>query len=219
MPSLPRFPSSLTPRGLGAWLALAFSGLTVVLTLLLVEVVERAATDQVKSSIGSGLGEMAMQTADKLDRGMYERYREVRLMARRGDLVAAGTSHAERRRILGDMQSTYGYYEWIGMAALDGTVLVEARGLLEGKNVAKRPWFMNALDGTYVGDVHEAVLLAKLLPVQEGSRAASSTSRFPGWMRTASRPACWAPTCRGNGRATSSVRSSRRCRRVTGCRR
>lgn len=188
MPHSSAFPARFTPRGLGAWLALAFSGLTVVLTLLLVEVVESAATEQVKNSIGNGLGEMAMQTADKLDRGMYQRYREVRLMARRGDLVAAGASQAERRRILADIQSTYGYYEWIGMAALDGTVLVEARGLLEGKNVAKRPWFTNALKGTYVGDVHEAVLLAKLLPVQEGEPRRFVDVAFP-WLDADGKPA------------------------------
>ena len=185
---LHRLAHRLTPRGLGAWLALAFSLLTVVLTLLLVEVVERFATAQVKSSIGNGLGEMAMQTADKLDRGMYERYREVQLMARRRDLVASGIDPAERRRILADMQSTYGYYEWIGLAALDGTVLVEARGLLEGKNVAKRPWFTNALRGTFVGDVHEAVLLAKLLPVQEGEPRRFVDVAFP-WNDENGRPA------------------------------
>ena len=169
----------LTPRGLGARLALAFTLMSGILTLLLVEVVERSATAQVKSSIGGGLSEMAMQTADKLDRGMYERFREVRLMARRNDLISPAASQAERRRILADMQSTYGYYEWIGLAAMDGTVLVEARGLLEGKNVAKRPWFSNALAGTYVGDVHEAVLLAKLLPVQQGEPRRFVDVAFP----------------------------------------
>ena len=169
----------LTPRGLGARLALAFTLMSGILTLLLVEVVERSATAQVKTSIGGGLGEMAMQTADKLDRGMYERYREVRLMARRNDLISPATSQAELRRILADMQSTYGYYEWIGLAAMDGTVLVEARGLLEGKNVAKRPWFSNALAGKHVGDVHEAVLLAKLLPVQKGEPRRFVDVAFP----------------------------------------
>ncbi|MGF6273144.1 PAS domain S-box-containing protein [Massilia sp. UYP11] len=188
MPHSRPFLHRLSPRGLGAWLALAFSVLTVVLTLLLVEVVERAATDQVKSSIGNGLGEMAMQTADKLDRGMYERYREVRLMARRGELVGPSATRAERRRILSDMQSTYGYYEWIGMAGLDGTVLAEARGLLEGNNVAERPWFINALKGTYVGDVHEAVLLAKLLPVQKGEPRRFVDVAFP-WMDANGKPA------------------------------
>lgn len=169
----------LKPRGLGAWLALAFSTLTVVLTLLLVEVVESASTEQVKNSIGHGLGEMAMQTADKLDRGMYERYREVGLMARRRDLVDPGTTQAERRKVLADMQETYWYYEWIGMAGLDGKVLVEARGLLEGANVAQRPWFRDALKGIHVGDVHEAVLLAKLLPAQDGEPRRFVDVAFP----------------------------------------
>lgn len=179
MPHSRRFFHRFTPRGLGAWLALAFSSLTVVLTLLLVEVVESAATSQVKNSIGYGLGEMANQTADKLDSGMYERFREVGLMARRSDLISSSASQEQRRRILRDMQDTYGYYEWIGMAGLDGTVLVEARGMLEGKNVAKRPWFSNALKGNYVGDVHEAVLLAKLLPVQEGEPRRFVDVAFP----------------------------------------
>jgi len=179
MPYSRDFLHRFTPRGLGAWLALAFSTLTVVLTLLLVQVVESAATDQVKSSIGYTLGEMANQTADKLDSGMYERYREVRLMARRSDLIAPNASQAQRRAILNDMQATYGYYEWIGMAQLDGNVLVEARGMLEGKNVAKRPWFSNALKGNFVGDVHEAVLLAKLLPVQEGEPRRFVDVAFP----------------------------------------
>ena len=179
MQNSPSLIHRLTASGLGARLALAFTLMSAVLTLLLVEVVERSATAQVKSSIGGGLGEIAMQTADKLDRGMYERFREVRLMARRNDLLAPTTSQAERRRILADMQSTYGYYEWIGLADLDGTVLVEARGLLEGKNVAKRPWFSNALAGKYVGDVHEAVLLAKLLPVQQGEPRRFVDVAFP----------------------------------------
>ena len=179
MPNSPTLLYRLTPRGLGAWLALAFCSLTIVLTLLLVGVVESAATRQVKNSIGYGLGEMASQTADKLDSGMYERFREVRLMVRRRDLVDAGASQDERRAILRDMQDTYGYYEWIGLAGLDGTVLAEARGLLEGKNVAKRPWFSNALKGNYVGDVHEAVLLAKLLPVQVGEPRRFVDVAFP----------------------------------------
>ncbi|WP_020654658.1 ATP-binding protein [Massilia niastensis] len=179
MPIFRFLPERLKPHGLGAWLALAFSSLTVVLTLLLVEVVESASTEQVKSTIGHGLGELALQTTDKLDRGMFERYREVSLMARRRDLADPSTSTVERRRILADMQDTYFYYEWIGMAGLDGKVQVEARGLLEGANVAQRPWFRDALRGTYVGDVHEAVLLAKLLPMQEGEPRRFVDVAFP----------------------------------------
>jgi PAS domain S-box-containing protein len=160
------FPTPLKPprsvRGLGAYLALAFSLLSIVLTLVLGEVVERAATAEVESGIGHSLAELAMQTADKLDRGMFERYREVGLMAQRADL--AGADSAYRRAVLTGMQDTWGYYSWVGMAGLDGKVVASAHGLLEGADVSQRPWFNNALRGVHVGDVHDARLLAKLLP-------------------------------------------------------
>lgn len=151
-------------RGLGTWLALAFSLLSIFLTVLMVEVVDVAATGQVETSIGHGLRELALQTADKLDRGMFERYREVKLLAQRRDLGPAGGSLAQRRAVLDSIQQSYGYYDWIGMADVDGRVQVAGRGLLEGADVSQRPWFRNALKGINVGDVHEAVLLAKLLP-------------------------------------------------------
>jgi PAS domain S-box-containing protein len=152
-----------SPRSLGAYLALAFSLLSILLTLVLVEVIERAALDEVKSRIGHGLGELAMQTSDKLDRGMFERYREVSLLARRRGL-APGANDAERRQILNDVQDSYEYYDWIGLAGLDGKVQVATRGLLEGADVGQRPWFGKALRGDHVSDVHEARLLAGLLP-------------------------------------------------------
>ncbi|MGB9110070.1 MAG: cache domain-containing protein, partial [Telluria sp.] len=165
MPSSRPFPHSLLPRRLGAWLALAFTLLSVVLTFLLVSVIERRNTGQVETSIGYGLAELAMQTSDKLERGMYERYREVRLIAQRRGLRPE--SPLERRReTLDQMQDSYGYYSWIGVAGLDGKVQVAAKGLLEGADVSKRPWFKDALKGKNAGDVHEALLLAKLLPQQ-----------------------------------------------------
>jgi PAS domain S-box-containing protein len=169
MPSSPSFPRSLLPRRLGAWLALAFTLLSVVLTVLLVNVIEHRNTEQVKTSIGYGLTELALQTSDKLERGMYERYREVRLIAQRRGL-RPDSPLARRRETLDQMQDSYGYYSWIGVAGLDGKVQVAAKGLLEGADVSKRPWFQDALRGKHAGDVHEALLLAKVLPRQEEPR-------------------------------------------------
>ncbi|MBD8532462.1 MULTISPECIES: ATP-binding protein [unclassified Massilia] len=166
-------------RGLGTWLALAFSLLSLFLTVLLVEVADVAATRQVKESIGQGLRELALQTTDKLDRGMYERYREVKLLAQRRDLAPGRGGMEERRAALDSIQQSYGYYDWIGMAGLDGRVQVAGRGLLEGADVSQRPWFRNALKGINVGDVHEAVLLAKLLPQQEGEPRRFVDVAFP----------------------------------------
>mgnify|MGYP000542203309 CR=1 FL=1 len=166
-------------RGLGTWLALAFSLLSIFLTVLLVEVVDVAATGQVEASIGQGLRELALQTADKLDRGMYVRYREVKLLAQRRDLLPGGGTLEQRRAVLDSIQQSYEYYDWIGMADVDGRVEVAGRGLLEGANVAQRPWFRNAQKGIHVGDVHEALFLAKLLPRQGGEPRRFVDVAFP----------------------------------------
>lgn len=55
---------------------------------------------------------------------------------------------------------------WVGIAQADGTVVAASRGLLAGENVASRPWFNEGLQGAFAGDVHEAVLLARLLNPQ-----------------------------------------------------
>ena len=177
--TMSRLPRLLLPRGLAGYMALATSVLCAILTIVLVALVQNQAREHVRESIGFGLGELAQQAADKLDRGMYERYREVNLLARRlADLGPAATVES-RRRLLDDAYRSYGYYSWLGVADLDGRVAVSARGLLEGANVAKRPWFTNALQGTYIGDVHEAVLLAKLLPSVNGEPQRFVDVAFP----------------------------------------
>jgi hypothetical protein len=58
-------------------------------------------------------------------------------------------------------------FSWIGFADVEGKVLVSSNGMLEGANVAKRPWFASGLNGPFAGDVHEAVLLQNLLPKRD----------------------------------------------------
>lgn len=156
--------NALSNRSIGVYLALVFSLMTIVLTVILVEVIGITATRQIKNNIGNGLAELAVQTSDKLDRGMHERYREVRLMSIRKDLASPEVSIDDKRDVLDERQQTYGFYAWIGLTDPDGKVLAATQKMLEGANVSQRPWFRNALAGNYLGDVHEAVLLAKLLP-------------------------------------------------------
>jgi len=167
------------PRGLAGYMALATSVLCAILTIVLVTLVQNQARAQVEQSIGFGLGELAQQAADKLDRGMYERYREVNLLARRiGDLGPNATFESQRR-MLDDAHRSYGYYSWLGVAALDGKVQVAARGLLQGADVSARPWFTNALKDIHIGDVHEAALLARLLPSPNGEPLRFVDIAFP----------------------------------------
>ena len=146
--------------GLGAWLAFTFSALSVLLTVLLTVVIERTASAQVGSAIGSNLAELANQTTGRLDRSMYERYREVELIANR-----LGPEHTWERvqAELTAVQASYRHYAWLGVADPQGVVRAASRGMLLGVNVGQRPWFDNAIKGQFLGDVHEAVLLASML--------------------------------------------------------
>ncbi len=58
-------------------------------------------------------------------------------------------------------------FAWLGLTDTEGKVLAGANGLLDGVDVSARPWFKGASQRPFVGDVHEAVPLAKLLPRQD----------------------------------------------------
>jgi len=149
--------------GIGTYLAVAFCALAIAMGAILAAVIARTAGNQVKADIGNSLSDLAQQAADKLDRNMFERYREVQLLAQRPDMGAAASLTA-RRKTLEQHQQSYPHYAWLGVTDGNGRVQAATGGLLENFDVSERPWYRNAQAGTFVGDVHDAVLLAKLLP-------------------------------------------------------
>ncbi|MDQ3061119.1 MAG: PAS domain-containing sensor histidine kinase, partial [Pseudomonadota bacterium] len=151
---------SVRPRSLGLYLAVCFSLLSVFLTLILLVVIDVTVARQAKSSIGVNLAELAYQMSYRLDRAMFERYREVQLMADRLGQDGEPVSRAQNRRALDALQRTYPHYAWIGATDERGKVLVATRGMLESADVSARPWFQNVQKNQHVGDVHEARLLA-----------------------------------------------------------
>jgi PAS domain S-box-containing protein len=117
---------------------------------------------------GADFAELAFQMTDKLDRGMFERYREIEILASLNDIRNAAVPTNDKRALLEQLQATLPEYAWLGITNPDGSVLVATGGLLEGEDVSQRPWFINAQSEMFVGDVHEALLLASLLPNETG---------------------------------------------------
>jgi PAS domain S-box-containing protein len=136
---------------LGAYLAFAFTGLSVLLTILLTYAIERTAGQQVTATIGANLAELASQTATRLDRSMFERYREVQLMSSR---VARLRPH-EIQAELDEARESYRFYVWLGVTDDRGVVRAGSGGLLEGRDLSQMRWFGNARSGMHLGDVHE----------------------------------------------------------------
>lgn len=147
---------------------LTIGSMVVAITLVLGSLIGNRASNRIESEITASLGEIAHQMSDKLDRGMFERYRDIRIATALYDIKGSALSGAEGRALLDRMKETYPAYAWIGFADADGIVSYGTGGFLEGESVADHPWYREAWSGPFVGGVHEAKLLAGPLPAGRG---------------------------------------------------
>jgi diguanylate cyclase (GGDEF)-like protein len=148
---------------LRTYLAVFAVVLTVATAAVFALVTEDAATRQLERHIGDSLALRAQEMADKLDRGMYERRQDIQVETQA--LADNGLRHgaASLRKRLDALREASTSYAWIGYADTVGKVLAATDGLLEGENVAQRPWFSGAVGTAFIGDVHRALLLEKHL--------------------------------------------------------
>lgn len=148
--------------GLGiAILALSLSTLTSL-------IIGYNTVHQLEAEQGQSLAELSHNLATLLDRGMFERYREIQVVSTLDNIRNPNVPISEKRSLLEKLQSTYPNYAWIGLTSPQGRVIASTNQILEGKDVSSRPWFRMGQITPYVGDVHEALLLAKLLPNPPG---------------------------------------------------
>lgn len=107
---------------------------------------------------------VADAAATILTESLEERHREIVLLTQNPFYQNSDFKSSEIRASLERVKQSYSHYSWIGIANTEGRVQSATSSHLEGADVSKRPWFQEGLKGPFVGDVHEAVLLAKLLP-------------------------------------------------------
>lgn len=154
-------------RGLSSWIALSVILIACPITLVVLGLVERFAHIHAAHDATQSLNQIAWQMRDQLDRGMANRYEELIVLSGLKDLET-GQDSRQVRILLERVQASFPRYAWLGYCNANGTVEASIGGLLEGKDVSFKGWFKQALkSGPYVGDVHNAVLLEKLLPQQQ----------------------------------------------------
>lgn len=95
-----------------------------------------------------------------LSRSLFEEWQRVE---RAADRLSGSLEPALAEATIAGLEQDIDKVSWIGVADRSGTVLAASADMLEGENVGQRPWFQQGLAGPFAGDVHEAVLLAKLL--------------------------------------------------------
>ena len=62
-------------------LGLAIGSVAFVLSILASLIVGHTTSEQVKVDVGQSLAQIAYQMTDKLDRGMFERYRDIQIIS------------------------------------------------------------------------------------------------------------------------------------------
>lgn len=137
--------------------------LAITTTIGLTAVSEEIVTDFLERRIGLQLASRSAELADKLDRILYERYKEIVFYGR--DLAELGLLNqpAAVRDRLDKLHAASQGYAWIGLARRDGNIVAATQGILEGIDISERLWFRQAQKSAFVGDVHKALLLEKKL--------------------------------------------------------
>lgn len=141
--------------------------LVCLLSLLLGSLISRESSQRIRAEIGRDLAEISYTMVDRLDRDMQSRASMLQVIGSLSALRQPGDT-GEVRRLLDELQGKFPSIAWIGFTDPKGVVLASSNGILEGASSAQRPVFLKGSQGLFIGDVHEAVLLAKLLPNPTG---------------------------------------------------
>ena len=146
------------------FLILVFGGLTLVVGLPIYLYISGTYTDKLVRERGESVHDLATAVASVLAADLHERQREIDLMAQSALFRQARLDDPSLRVTLERLQRSYPHYSWLGVVDPTGTVRAATGKLLEGASVAARPWFQQGLQGSFSGDLHEALLLGRLLP-------------------------------------------------------
>lgn len=145
----------------------AFAVIIILLTLLLSYLIGKESTKSVEVSIGSSLSEVAYQMSENLDQFMWSRAGELEVLSEL-NAFQEPVHKEEIDRLLEQLKKSMPVFSWVGYLDVKGEVISSTDNILLGENISERPVFKEGIKGPFIGDVHDAVLLAKLLPNPSG---------------------------------------------------
>lgn len=155
---------AFTLYSLRGQLTLWFGGLSLLTLLCVGLYVGRLTTQQMAVSAGASVHAMALTAADLLGAGLRERELDIVLLSQAPHFTRGDLTHPDLLLSLQRRRAVRQEFAWMGVVDPQGKVIQAVDGLLQGQSVAQRPWFIAARSGVYAGDVHEALLLEKMLP-------------------------------------------------------
>jgi diguanylate cyclase (GGDEF)-like protein len=150
----------------------------LLITLLLSIIGGRSLQQSMYQQTGERLSQNARQAADRMDQFLATRQSELSFLH---TYISTNNSFApdNLQTILTLFQQQLPYFAWLGITDNQGMVIASSSGILIGTSIAQRPVFLEAQSSIFFGDVHEAVLLARLLPNPTGEPMRFVDISFP----------------------------------------
>lgn len=147
--------------------ALTIALLVSMLSWLLGSFISHDSSARMRGEIGQDLAEAAYQMSDRLDRAMADRLHVLSVISRL-KVLQQSTDLPQIRQLLDQLQAEFPDIAWLGVTDTEGLVRASSGGILQDTSISQRPVFTQGRNGVFIGDVHEAKLLAKLLPNPSG---------------------------------------------------
>lgn len=157
------------PRSFQRRLALLFGSIALIVGVPTVIYVNQVYSGQLIADREEAHRDLAIAVATVLSENLRERQREVEYLAETPIFREEPLGNSKFTTSLDGLKKSHPYYSWIGFADTTGTVRAATGSLLVGQSVTQRPWFISGLKHRFVGDLHEALLLAKHLPQELGT--------------------------------------------------
>lgn len=168
---LPRRGSATLALPVRQTLALVTLAMGLCATLAVAGIVGEDLRSRLERQAALALTRHAALVAATLDRAFYDRWRDLQVASIvEAEKLRAG-SDTERRQVIDRIRAGHPDFSWVGYASRDGIVRAANDGLLIGRNVGDRPWFAGGLKGMFVGDLHDARLLADVPGFGQGERS------------------------------------------------
>ncbi len=142
-------------------LALAVLAIGLAATLALAGIIGETERVRMSRQIGISLVRHATLVAATLDRGLYDRWRDLEVTAALDASKLIDGSDQERMTVLDRTLASHNDFVWVGYADRRGIVRAATQGLLVGRDVSDRSWFAEGSKTSYAGDMHEGRLLAE----------------------------------------------------------
>lgn len=121
-------------------------------------------TRLLQSSIQNELQARVHAASELIVAGLRDRSAEIIELSRTPELLQSASSLANLQSRMDNKRTLRSEYAWLGVAMPDGAVVAAAGKMLVGKDVTQRDWFKIGRSAPWMGDVHEAVLLSRLIP-------------------------------------------------------